>query len=399
MTTDEPDLAASPAADEGDDVALKLLHTADWHLGKRFRQFEPDSERRLTRARLEVIDGVFGQAVRYAVDAVLCAGDLFDSPSPHEDWWRPLSKKLNAQDPKRPIFLLPGNHDPCMTGSVWDAAEPFRRSLPDFVHVVDRDDFTFDLSSETIRATLFARPCWSTSGANDPVLALPGRQPDDESIRIAMAHGSTFDHPSAQTNFPISRDAAVQRGFDYVAIGDTHSFRLVPPDRTVMPTVYPGAPEPTSFEETTPGNVVLVSINKHRRVKLRALPVAKYRWERVTVTTLDELEALRVRTDLANRVLGLTVAMRLPPDEFARAQQLLVELQGNHAMHGAVGVLELDRDQLVLDATDIESAFLGAPDLLQAAARRLRDEIEAGEEPQVAERALFKLYELCSRAS
>ena len=36
-------------------VALKLLHTADWHLGRRFGRFDPEGERRLTRARLDVV--------------------------------------------------------------------------------------------------------------------------------------------------------------------------------------------------------------------------------------------------------------------------------------------------------------------------------------------------------
>ena len=36
---------------EADDVALKLLHTADWHLGKRFPGFAEADETRLTRAR------------------------------------------------------------------------------------------------------------------------------------------------------------------------------------------------------------------------------------------------------------------------------------------------------------------------------------------------------------
>ena len=41
---------------EGKDVALKLVHTADWHLGMTFPSFAAESRLRLTRARLEVVD-------------------------------------------------------------------------------------------------------------------------------------------------------------------------------------------------------------------------------------------------------------------------------------------------------------------------------------------------------
>ena len=64
------------------DVALTLLHTADWHLGRRFPAFDPEQELRLTRARLEVVGRILDLAHSRAVDAVLCAGDLFDQPAP-----------------------------------------------------------------------------------------------------------------------------------------------------------------------------------------------------------------------------------------------------------------------------------------------------------------------------
>jgi metallophosphoesterase superfamily enzyme len=72
-------------AGQRDDIMLKLVHTADWHLGRQFRSFPEDGALKLSRARLEVIDRILLTADRYAVDAVLCAGDLFDEPNPLPD--------------------------------------------------------------------------------------------------------------------------------------------------------------------------------------------------------------------------------------------------------------------------------------------------------------------------
>ena len=44
------------------DVALTLLHTADWHLGRRLPAFGPGQELRLTRARLEVVGRILDLA-------------------------------------------------------------------------------------------------------------------------------------------------------------------------------------------------------------------------------------------------------------------------------------------------------------------------------------------------
>src|SRR5882757_4160142 len=111
-------------------------------------------------------------------------------------------------------------------------------------------------------AVLYARPCRSKAGESDLAMALPAREPGDERLRIGCVHGSTFDIEGWQTNFPIRRDAGVQRGLDYLAIGDVHSFRDVTASLPV-PTVYPGAPEATSFDERDAGNVALVALFRH----------------------------------------------------------------------------------------------------------------------------------------
>ena len=41
--------------DAGGDVVLRILHTADWHLGRRFPSFPEEAQKKLSRARMEVI--------------------------------------------------------------------------------------------------------------------------------------------------------------------------------------------------------------------------------------------------------------------------------------------------------------------------------------------------------
>jgi DNA repair exonuclease SbcCD nuclease subunit len=235
---------------ESGDIVLKLLHTADWHLGRCFLSFPEEAQKRLSRARMDVVSTILSVARRNAVDAVLCVGDIFDDPDPHRDFWESLAKTFNDHAaPHAPLFLIPGNHDPLTSESVWAPGHPFRKQLPAWVHIVDRDDFTYDLTSNAI---LHARPCRSKAGENDLAMALPAREAGDERLRIGCVHGCTFDIDGYQTNFPIQRDAGAQRGLDYLAIGDTHSFRDVTANSPV-PTVYPGAPEPTSFDEPGAG--------------------------------------------------------------------------------------------------------------------------------------------------
>jgi DNA repair exonuclease SbcCD nuclease subunit len=375
--------------DEGEDIVVRLLHTADWHLGKRFPSFSEDQNKRLTRARLEALDRVFSTAERFAVDAVLCAGDLFDEAVPRREWWEQVAQRWGRLNWKnRPVFLLPGNHDPLVAESVWNN-RAFRDLLPQWVHVVDRLNFEFPLSDE---AVLYAVPCLSRAGQRDPTDSIPERQPGDERIRIGMVHGSTFDMKDCQVNFPISKDAALRRGLDYLALGDTHGFRYVPPDRLHPPTIYPGAPEPTAFDEVDPGNVAVVLINRQRRAKVERQRVAYWTWEDRQVGSLRELEELAARTDLTDRVLRLRVAMRVSARELERAESLLQDLGGSEARPGRVGLMTLDRHGLELETSGIEADCAELPDVLRSVVSRLKAEAEKPERRRVAQRALHHLY-------
>src|SRR4051812_23181884 len=288
-------------------IVLKFLHTADWHLGKRFPSFRDDSP--LTRARFDVLDRILGAAEHKGVHAVLCAGDLFDVPDPVAEWWKPVAAAFSKRSwTDRCAILLPGNHDPLLPDSVWSPGHPFRKALPQGVHVVDKPLLELPLPGNSV---LYAVPCQSKAGQLDPTSFIPAREPGDERIRIGLVHGSTFDMEGCQVNFPIGVDAAVERGLDYLAIGDTHGFRYVPPDRKVPPTIYPGAPEPTSFDEKDSGCVALVFVNRQRRATVLQERVARWTWEECVVRNVVDLRKIRAR-QLKNYVLRLRVEMSVP---------------------------------------------------------------------------------------
>src|SRR5260370_14047845 len=175
---------------ESGDVMLRLLHTADWHLGRRFPSFPEEGQKKLSRARMDVVASILDVARRNSVNAILCVGDICDDPDPALDFWEGLAMTFQARGVSHPpVFLIPGNHDPLTPDSVWAQGHPFRTRLPVWVHVVDRDDFTYEIAPN---AVLYARPCRSKAGENDLAMALPAREPGDDRLRIGCVHGSTF---------------------------------------------------------------------------------------------------------------------------------------------------------------------------------------------------------------
>ncbi|MCS6965351.1 MAG: exonuclease subunit SbcD [Candidatus Kapabacteria bacterium] len=86
---------------------LRLLHTADWHLGKRIGRFERLDEQ---RHALEVL---LHHAENERVDAVLIAGDVFESANPNAEAQGLFYDILHelARGGERPVLVIAGNHD------------------------------------------------------------------------------------------------------------------------------------------------------------------------------------------------------------------------------------------------------------------------------------------------
>jgi DNA repair exonuclease SbcCD nuclease subunit len=376
---------------------LRLLHTADWHLGRRFLSFPEEAQKTLSRARMDVVGRILDLARRQRVHAVLCAGDLFDDPTPAPAFWEGLAKTFHDHPADAPVFLVPGNHDPLMPESVWSAGHPFRARLPAWVHVVDRDHFEYEITPE---AVLYARPCRSKAGQSDLAMALPARGSGDSRLRIGCVHGSTFDIDGYQTNFPIRRDAGVQRGLDYLAIGDTHSFRDVTSNLPV-PTVYPGTPEPTSFDEPGAGKVAVVALFRHgSRPRVEEAPVAAWHWIHVHCRDMNELRGLLTRKDLERHVVRLDLDMMVTLAEESELARILRDLEGTDAAHGRAGVLVVNRAKLRIQAGSADVFPDELPPVLRDTVDRLdRIIAEATNEAERerANRALSHLFKLLQR--
>ncbi len=86
---------------------MKILHTADWHLGKRLETHSRHAE------QVEVLAEICEIADREAVDVVIIAGDLFDVFSPSNestDLFYQTCKQL-TNNGLRPVIAIAGNHD------------------------------------------------------------------------------------------------------------------------------------------------------------------------------------------------------------------------------------------------------------------------------------------------
>jgi exonuclease SbcD len=267
---------------------MKILHTADWHLGKRLQEFSRIEEQR------QVMDEIVRIADREQVDVVLIAGDLFDTYNPVTEavelFYRSLYR-LSSHG-TRAVIAIAGNHD---SGERIEAPHPLAASCgiillghPD----TEITPFTLDTGVQVTKAEAgfielklpgftyplrlilnpYAKDVTSKKflGKDNPqhqlrqLLAgqwarLASKYCDDSGVNIMMSHlyfmskntpapeesddeKSILHQGGAQAIFTEDLPESIQ----YVALGHLHRPQEIPGK---IPVVYCGSPLSYSFSE------------------------------------------------------------------------------------------------------------------------------------------------------
>lgn len=87
---------------------MKLLHTADWHIGQNFFGYDRKQEHQY------FLDTLLQIIAERQVDALLIAGDIFDHSNPSAEAMRmyyDFLRRLSFLSHGVEVLIIPGNHD------------------------------------------------------------------------------------------------------------------------------------------------------------------------------------------------------------------------------------------------------------------------------------------------
>lgn len=94
---------------------MKLLITGDWHYRSQNPRARVDGFQNTLNAKLREVGEI---AKKHQVDAIICPGDVFDSPSPAystltalENVVLDMTGESWTGEPRTPLLAIPGNHD------------------------------------------------------------------------------------------------------------------------------------------------------------------------------------------------------------------------------------------------------------------------------------------------
>ena len=225
---------------------MRFLHTADWQIGMRAAHVG-DAGARVREERLKAAERVVRRAREAGAEFILLVGDTFEHNGVERVLVQRVGDILNGYGGH--AYIIPGNHDPCGPGSVWEHPVWTESGR---LHVLREPGMVPVEGGE-----LFACPAAQPHSRRDPTAWIPAETAGH--IRIGMAHGTVEGIELDDPVSPIPRDASARHGLDYLALGHWHSYTGYAESGAVR-MAYSGTHEPTKFGERDSGNALIVEI-------------------------------------------------------------------------------------------------------------------------------------------
>jgi exonuclease SbcD len=299
---------------------LRLLHTADVHLGARHTDLGERAavlrERQFTAFRVTV-----DLAIVEEVDLVLIAGDLFDSNTqPRRSVERVASELARLANASIRTVIIPGTHDVYDGSSIYRSYDlaAMARTSHEWVAVLTPEQSNIWLPS--LDAVVHGRVFATKRAPKSPFEGFDARMDRRATWRIGLAHGSLASPGKTDADEVVFTEEDISRtGLDYLALGHWHS--AVEGRAGNVTYAYCGAPEPVAVDQDGAGQVLLVSLDdkggSRHEVRIQAKRVGQTRHEKIeldlaTVGTQPALiEQLSAYAD-ANLVLDARLRGFLP---------------------------------------------------------------------------------------
>jgi len=380
---------------------VKVLHTADWHVGKKLGRIDRGDE---TRA---VLDELVAVADREQVDLVLVAGDLFDRAlPPFASMGLVLTTLVRLAETGAPVVAVAGNHDSAELFGVLApylapynvtlVAKPLRPEQGGVVTVTARDGKTraqiacFPFLHETqVVEFLDASEEWFKSYAErvkriSAFYAGHMAKSDPGALNFLVGHfmidGAVPSGSERELHIGeayMTTRAAVPSEINYTALGHIHACQRAP--SSSGEAWYAGSLMQLDFGEAQHDKFCLLVDVTHDRTRVeKQIPITAGRNLRKVSGTIAELRALA--DEVGDDYLDVTVNTDGPAPGLAdEVRELFAHALNVRADYERVEAEALNREGMALDelyAAFVREAHGVEPDAeLMGAFNELRREV------------------------
>jgi exonuclease SbcD len=254
---------------------MRILHTSDWHLGKRLFKLDRSPE----HARF--LDWLLETLLIQKIDLLLVAGDIFDTPTPPHQSLEMFYEFLHrvSTETTTQTLIIAGNHD---SGLLLEA--PSKILAPHRVKVWGKlsqntEDHWLNIKVKNEEIDICAIPFFRSyellpNGDGDALSVLKTYLSKTKTAtQLLMLHhlAGIFEAAGSEQVITLSGVDSIPtdtlNGFDYVALGHIHK-----PQKISSNAYYSGSPIPMRFSETHKKSVMILNV-KDKKISSTKLEI------------------------------------------------------------------------------------------------------------------------------
>ena len=340
-------------------MPLRILHTADNHIGISFGHLPETVRERLVAERFDALERIVSLANERKAHFLVVAGDLFDKLTVGTKDIKRTAEVLRRFEGEA-VQVLAGNHDYCEGGEsrLWNT---FRQAAEGSNVVALTEQCIRELTVEDLRVRFYACPCPSKYSA-EPVTDWVADEPKEEGVlHIGLAHGNVegLGLDADQRYFNMRDPDLRSAGVHTWLLGHIHV--PAPSPGTIGCPAYfmPGIHTPDSVRCTHPGHAWWIELDPDGTCRYEQLTTGAIRFVRIQAKLehANDIAALRRRCetlDSPKTLLDLKLAGRLNAEDFQVLNNFVNEL--------SQCFLHVTRDQDIAEVLTTEAIAARFPD-------------------------------------
>ncbi len=288
---------------------MRVLHTSDWHLGKKIYR-----ESRLEE-QADFLKWLLAEIEDQSIDVLIIAGDIFDVPTPPNDAHKLYNDFLNSACKLcHSIIIISGNHD---SGDFLKATQTFTEEKNIYIFdklrpIKKENELKLNINGQVVNFTCL--PYFRNielhqyyqanfeqdkpeSWREDSLTHL--MQNDYENCKIAISHHAYGNYSATGSEHTLSLagldslSLGIFKDYDYVALGHIHQYQKL---SSKPLSFYTGSPIPMRFSESKQKYYNLLDI-KNNQINIEKREIPSFR------------EIIQIKTNSENYIEDINLAL------------------------------------------------------------------------------------------
>jgi len=312
-------------------MSLRILHTADNHIGLSFNHYPEPARQRLIDERFDSLERLVTTGNGRKAHFMVVAGDLFDKTTVTKGQVERAVKILGKFEGEA-VLVLAGNHDFCEgpDSKLW---KQFRSAADGSRVLALTEAGVTDFESDDFKVRFHACPCPSKHGKTHAIGWVADQEKPGGMLHIGIAHGNVegLGLDADQRYFNMAESDFRSAGLHTWLLGHIHVPAPAPGTTGRPPYFMPGIHTPDSVKCSHPGHAWWIELDADGSCRHEQITTGAIRFVRLSLALHHANDILELRAkceamDAPATILDLQLGGRLREEEISDLNAMLSEI-------------------------------------------------------------------------